>query len=369
MPETHDGPISPHFRPIKLESTAGIEDLREMEGTAALADNLHHRPSGTCTSWGFPFEIENPIVVSASPTSVSFAPTTAQWFVFMHTSDIRPPAMGPDGFISPMRGAGQLNEHAATYVLLYEDGSEARAEIRRRHQVGAFQRGWGENCFQAVAHSKPAPVRASREQLRQGWGNTQTRVNQSDSGPWVNWLWAWENPQPGKGVVGIRFEPVSGTLLVFGLAAGNATENPLRWRKRRKALLTLPAGETFDPALDERGLLNQVQLDMGQVISASPRLAYPNESWTDSHNNQLPVRSEQQVLVEYTSHPDACFHLTFADRPSERVPVGDVEAGSHNGPAKPVPPATQRVALRVLDASSRQPVAVKLHVHGEYDEY
>ncbi|MCD6286005.1 MAG: CehA/McbA family metallohydrolase [Anaerolineae bacterium] len=108
---------------------------------------------------------------------------------------------------------------------------------------------------------------------------------------------------------------------------------------------------------------------MGQVISASPRLAYPNESWTNSYNNQLPVRSEQQVLVEYTSHPDACFHLAFAGHAPERVPVGDVEAGSHRGPVIPVPPATQRVALRVIDASSRQPVAVKLHVHGQHDEY
>ncbi len=369
MQETHDGPVSPHFQSIKLESTVEIEDLREMGVSDALADNLHRSPSGTCTSWGIPFEIESFVLVSADPTSVSFAPTIAQWFVILHTSDIRPLDAGPDGFISPMRGAGQLNEHAATYVLLYEDGTEARTEIRRRHQVGAFQRGWGENCFQAVTHSKPAPVRASHEQLRQGWGKTQTRADNPDGGLWMNWLWAWENPQPGKAVVGIRFEPVSGTLLVFGLAAGNAVENPLRWRQRTKALLTLPAGKAFDPVLDERGLLNQIQLDMGQVISASPRLAYPNESWTDSYNNQLPVRSEQQVLVEYTSHPDACFHLAFADRPSERVAVGGVETGSHSGPVMPVPPATQRVALRVIDASSRQPVAVKLHVHGQYDEY
>ena len=369
MKETVDGPVSPGFRAVALASDALSDNTAITRLPETLRSALKHAPAGKCVRWGIPFEIENFVLVSTSPTSVSFAPTTAQWFVIMHTSDVRPLDADPDGFISPMRGAGQLNEHAATYVLLYKDGTEARAEIRRRHQVGAFQRRWGENCFQAVAHSKPAPVRASHEQLRQGWGNTQTRVNQSDSGPWVNWLWAWENPQPGKAVVGIRFEPVSGTLLVFGLAAGNAAENPLRWRRRRKALLTLPEGETFDPGLDEHGLLDQIQLDMGQVISASPRLAYPNESWTDSYNNQLPVRSEQQVLVEYTSHPDACFHLAFAGHAAERVPVGDVEAGSHNGPVRPVPPATQRVALRVLDASSRQPVAVKLHVHGQYDEY
>jgi len=198
MQETRDGPVSPHFQPIKLAGTIEIEDLQDMGVSAPLAENLHHSPSGPCTSWGLPFEIEDPVVVNAVLTSVSFTPTTAQWFVIMHTSDIRPLDAEPDGFISPMRGAGRLNEHAATYVLLYEDGTEARAEIRRRHQVGAFQRGWGENCFQAVTHIKPAPVRASHEQLRQGWGKTQTRADNPDGGLWMNWLWAWENPQPGK---------------------------------------------------------------------------------------------------------------------------------------------------------------------------
>jgi len=48
----------------------------------------------------------------------------------------------------------------ADYVMLYQDGTQERAPIRRRRQIGAFQRRWGENCFEAVAHSKPRPVRA-----------------------------------------------------------------------------------------------------------------------------------------------------------------------------------------------------------------
>ena len=39
-----------------------------------------------------------------------------------------------------MRGYKRLNEHAADYIMLYTDGSEERAPIRRRHQIGPFQR-------------------------------------------------------------------------------------------------------------------------------------------------------------------------------------------------------------------------------------
>ena len=109
-----------------------------------------------------------------------------------------------------MRGEGRLATHAADYVICYADGREERLSIRRRHQLGTYDRRWGENCFQSVAHHKPHPRRAGHEQtVAPGeWGASQTRVNSGDGGPWVNWLWAWENPHPELAIAGMRFEPV-----------------------------------------------------------------------------------------------------------------------------------------------------------------
>ncbi len=363
-----DGPVSPFFRPIHFAALVSFEDLPHSPGLSAeMAEAVQHAPFGDCVAWGIPFAVGKVVVVHDAPVSIPLPPTQARWFVFMHTSDVRPLEHNASGFISPMRGAGQLNEHAADYVLLYDDGTEARAEIRRRHHIGAFRRGWGENCFQAVAHHKPHPLRAPHEQLGEGWGWKQTRVNTADEGVWVNWLWAWENPQPEKSVVGVRFEPVSGVVIVSALSAGDVAEQPLRWRTRRKALLTLPEGVDFAPNLDDNGLLQQIQLDMGQVISALPRLVYPNEAWGDSYNNQLPHVAEREILIEYTSHPDACFHLWDG----QTIPVHQVETVSPQpvtSNLQPVTPATQRVNLKVVDSSGR-PVAVKLHIHGEAGEY
>ena len=121
------------------------------------------------------------------PIAVDLAPTSARWWVFMHTSDLRLLEPGPGGLISPMRGQGQLGEHAADYVLLYEDGSEERLKVRRRRQLGAFQRRWGENCFEAVSHRKPHPVQALHERRGEiqppaDWGRTQTRATAADGG-------------------------------------------------------------------------------------------------------------------------------------------------------------------------------------------
>ena len=371
MKATVDGPASPHFAPVPLRHTLSQTLAEGSDLSAQMVAALDHAPRGSCVGWGIPFEVGDPVLLIDEPVTVEIAPLTTPWVVVMHTSDLRPLDLESD---APLRGPGQLNEHAATYTLLYADGNQASVEIRRRHQIGAFQRIWGENCFQAVAMHKPFPVRAAHEQIRGDWGQTQTRVGQPDGGAWVTWLWAWENPHPEKQIRALRFEPVTGPVLIFGLAAGTASEQPLRWRRRRKALLTLPEGVALDPTLDDDGRLPQIQLDMGQVISATPRLRYPNASWAETFNNELPEPTDREVLVEYTSHPDACFHLALPAPAT--VPVAAVETprwgvsptDADEIALEEIPPATQRVTLRVVDASTTRPVAAKLHVHGAFDE-
>ncbi len=368
MSSVQDGPSSSLFTPLTLEGNVSLSEVTDLGISNEVALALEHAPSGTCISWGIPFEIGDVVVITHQVVSVELSPTTARWLVFLHTSDLRPSNLGPSGFISPMHGEGQLAEHAADYVILYADGTEECLPIRRRHQIGAFQRRWGENCFEAVAHHKPYPLRKPNEQLSLGWGQAQTRVIQPDSRPWVqwvNWMWAWENPDPDMAIVGIRFEPVSGIVIVSAVTAGYTSSLPLRWRTRRKANLTLPKGETFLPDLDEDGLLQQIQLDMGQIISGTQRPIYPNDTWPETYNNQIPETSKNEVLIEYTAHPEAFFHLSDG----KIIPVSQVEGENTDTRLKFVAPAAQRVKLRVVERDGGKRVPVKLHVHGDQGEY
>ncbi len=118
------------------------------------------------------------------------------------------------------------------------------------------------------------------------------------------------------------------------------------------------------------GLLEGVRLDLGQVISARPRPVYPGAQWEQGFNNQLPGLSTREVLLEYTAHPQAVFHLAGG----ARIPVSSLAASSTaDGRAgeglRVVPSSTRRVVLRVLEKGSRTPVPVKLHMHGETGEY
>ncbi|MHC4480976.1 MAG: CehA/McbA family metallohydrolase [Planctomycetota bacterium] len=298
--------------------------------------------------------------------SVKLPPVRAPWLVFMHVTDLEPIEWNEDGFISPTRGEGRLGEHVADYVLIYGEGAEERVHIRRRHHIGMFSRRWGENCFEAVTHHKPHPAKSGSAEVNRNdaWGRLQTRVFQH----WpalTNWLWAWENPRPRRSIVSVRFEPVSGRTIVWAISAGRASSMPLRWERRRKAVLVLPRGESFVPNVDDHGLLSQIRLDLGQVISAAARPLYPNDQWRRSYNNSLPELSAREVLVEYAAHLEAHFHLTGGSV----VPVSRLESKGRTRSLRLVSPAGQRVTLRAVEKGTRKAVPVKLHVHGEAGEY
>ena len=366
-----DGPSSPNFQTLTLKGNVSFSDLSQKGLSKQMIEALPKAPKGVGVSWGIPFHVDRPILLRDQPWTEEVGGLKAQWVVFQHTTDLEPLEWNEQGLLSPSRGEGRLNEHIADYVVVYADGTEVSQEVRRRHHIGTFSRRWGENCFQAVLHLKPHPLRTLWEQpsalsvsgSENSWAWVQTRVGAIYLPPWANWLWAWENPHPEREIRALRFEPKTGLIVVSAVSAGQASSQPLRWNRRQKAVLRLAEGSQFKPDVNEMGLLEQIRLDMGQVISAEPRKVYPREDWADTYNNQLPEFSNSEVLIEYSAHPDARFHLEHG----ETVAVSTLGKAVHS--VVPIPPADQRVRLRVVDKVSGNPVPVKLHIHGEFGEY
>ncbi|MCE2492331.1 MAG: hypothetical protein J4F40_06955 [Alphaproteobacteria bacterium] len=168
-------------------------------------------------------------------------------------------------------------------------------------------------------------------------------------------------------MTGLGFEPKSGTVIVSAVSSGHAQGMPLRWGTRRKAVIKLPRSVVQTYEFDEHDLLDHVQLDLGQVISATPRLIYPNDKWAETRQNRQPTRASDEVIVEFTAHDEARFHLSGG----ECIPVARLEDATATADPviRRVPPATQRVQFRVVETGSTVPVPVKLHVHGADGEY
>ena len=81
------------------------------------------------------------------------------------------------------------------------------------------------------------------------------------------------------------------------------------------------------------------------MISAAPCLLYPNDQWAATYDNQPPAKSTQTLLIEYTAHPDACFHLWDG----QTIPVAQLESQQIAAPLQVIAPATQRVTLRAVE--------------------
>ncbi len=364
--------VADSFSPIDLKGNTSFDDLIKADLSDTMRGAVPKAPRGSVVSWGIPFKIDRPLLLKDQPVVEQIPGLKAEWLVFQHTTDVKP--LNPDGsgLIRPMRGEGFLGEHIADYVIVYADGSEAREAIRRRHQVGMLQARWGENCFQAVGHDKPFPIPPVFEQpaILANFpdavpGSAETRVVQPDRSEWINWLWAWQNPNPEKEITSIRFERLSGDIVVSAVSAGKASSQPLRWQRRQKAILRLPEKNDFGLDVDKKGQWKQIQIDMGQVISVEPRAIYPNADWEQTYNNKMPEGQNHELLVEYTAHPDANFHLWDGTK----IPVAELEEHLISGPLTQVTPATRRVKIRILEKMSGKPVPVKLHVHGEGCEY
>jgi len=363
-----DGPASPLFKPISIGGNRSPESFKEGELSPEMMAAMEAAPAGPGVAWGIPFNIGSEMIYLKNETvQADTEPFTGKWLVFLHTSDHKPLNRDKSGFFEkPFTGVGHLNELAANYVVRYTDGSEISLPIRQRYHIGMFQQMWGENCIESVAHHKPRPVAFHHRQVSSGWGWTQTRVNSEDRGRWINWLWAWENPYPEKTIKGFRFEPENSMgIIVSGISAGNTGSNPLRWESRRKALLTLPSDLTFDPKLDENGTLSQLKLDLGQVISAEPRLKYPDSKWSDTDNNMVAGPSDRELLIEYAAHPEAAFHLWD----QSQIKVSELIRKNDVGVMRTVASANKQIKIRVVEKGSTKPVPVKFHAHGASDEY
>ncbi len=365
MPSVKDGPSSPNFSPLSIKGNLPLSKLPSVGVSEEMTSAFEQAPSGNCISWGITFEINDVVALVDHPVFIQLPPIRASWLVFMHTSDLHPVEWNNQGFVSPMRGQGKLGEHACNYRVLYKDGTEENLAIRRRHQIGTFQRIWGENCFESVSHIKPLPVRAHHEQVNPQWGRSQRRCDSVDKGSWVNWLWAWNNTHPDKSIVGLNLVPVSGIVILSAISYGEASSMPLCWQPRHKLIISLPEGMEFRPELSDMGLLEQMQLDMGQIISATPRPIYPNNNWSGSYNNKPPEFSNNEVLIEYTAHPDASFHLYDGSI----LPLSSIGKNEQKDQIRLIAPARKRITLRTIEKGSGKVIAVKLHVHGEAGEY
>lgn len=133
MPGVKDGPYSSDFRPLTIKGNNTLPGLSKAAVSKEMKEALEYAPCESCVSWGIPFRIDEVVLIEEKGPSFSLRlnPLRTEWLVFMHTSDISLLKIDTNKLsISSLRGKGRLDEHIANYVIVYDDGTEEKVEIK-----------------------------------------------------------------------------------------------------------------------------------------------------------------------------------------------------------------------------------------------
>jgi len=352
-------PASPHFSTVSLDA---VFNARRDELPEALRAPRDGEFFGERVIGGKPFAFggageANVVLLDATEVEVRLGSARATYVLFVHAvADVATSYL--TGFADSGTDGNTLGGTVSQYTLRYEGGGTESTPILRRFAIQQSRIGWGASPFAAVPAREDQVVRPVAEQIAvDGTANTPFGIAECrhasarDSDADLLWIYALPNPHPDRPLEAAVLTPRDEPSVVYAITVTNLADHPLRPDVRRKVRLSLPP----DVELNAIGELDDVAVDLGTVISARAVLEYDAERWLGPEPSVQPKRSDEAVVVEYAAHPAAVLHVAGAPAPSDTITV--------------VPAAERPVRVRILDAGTGEPVAARLHMHGEAGEY
>ena len=362
-------PASAHFIPLDLATQYNID-------RSALDQPLRPPPDvaqlhGDSSFLGIPFRLgpanqPNVILLEQSPVTIETGNLDATYLLFAHAVADRVTNY-QEGFADYSIDGNELGDHVADYTLEYADGERVTVPILRRFAIQQSRIQWGASPFAAMPHAKPVTFRNATEAIALGrvspvpYGTSETRTSSGRERTAEKlWIYALPNPNPGKPIARIVLSPSQERAVIYAISTTQLTDHPLRPGLRHKVRLTLPAGVQLNAV----GELDDLEIDLGSVISARAALNYDLDAWQSATPVVQPTRATDAVVIEYAAHPSAKLYVNTPNGPISydlAAPIGD-------GIVQ-VAPSHRPVAIHIVEKDSTTPVAVRLHLHGEAGEY
>ena len=348
------------FKPVNISGkNYSPENIEFSDCGKCAAENAQKFPLGNKVFWGIPFDCGGAFAYAKAGKGgvwLKIEPIKAKQLVFLHASETPKQEANADGIIPNLKGYPPLNVEVCDYTLRYANGATETFAARSRFEINDVDSGWGGNAALARPHLREKAgydltddVHSGRK-MENSWGYSQTRVIREEGFGWPNcFLYAFENPRPDVEVIELIITPKGGSVFLFAMAAGETETNPLRYGRRRKALLPLEGNEN-DP-------LSLVEIDLGHIISVTKQPLYAGD-WINYLTNPEPGESDKYI-VEFAAHDDA--KLYFNGR---SLRVSEI-AGS---PEVFVASAEKYVTVKVLDENGGK-TPVRIHAHGKAGEY
>lgn len=376
-------PVSPYFTSVSLLG-AFTTDRQTLPETLRVPRDLGDL-TGQQSFCGIPFTLGQPgeknvILLDQQEVTIDLEPgasgnSTATYVIFLHAVEDRVTNY-LDGLADFSVDGNELGDLVADYTLEYTDGAVETTPIHRRFAIQQSRIAWGASAFAALPALKPGVFATLTEEQIVGrpptgpYGRGETRhVAGRERSADRLWLYALPNPHPDKPLRRIICKPQQEKAVLYGITLTTVTQHPLRAGVRRKARLTLPEGVK----LNKLGELEDLQIDLGVVISARAALDYEHARWLSAEPVVQPTKSEQAVIVEYAAHPQARLYVATGADTQQGYDLAALSdeglVASGGAELVEVAPAHRPVTIRVVEQGTQQPVAVRLHLHGAHGEY
>jgi hypothetical protein len=371
-------PSSDDFTPVPLDSV--FNQNRHDLDTSLTHSQSTDGAFGSQIFRGIPFELgsdnqPNVILLDKDAVTIDIEPTSATYIVFAHTVEDRAEDLPPDladlasDTTSGYEPKGnRLGNRVSEYQLIYSDGTSAIIPILRRFAIQQSHLAWGASPFASVPHNADFISAITTEEFDLGrkpktpYGKGETRQNSGrDTNREHIWLYALPNPHPDKVITQITCTPQEERSIIYGITTTQVTTHPLRPATRQKVELTLPNGVQ----LNAIGELDNVDIDLGYVISARAKLEYDRDKWFSPDTNAQPIPAKNKVVIEYSAHPNAKLYIKDSNDSLISYNLSDLEQEA----LVEVQPSNRLIHINVVEADTKQPVAVRIHLHGVAGEY
>lgn len=337
-------------------------------------------PVGQQRFWGVQFALPEPpqnrgmcwIAISGDPVSRLPAcialplptPVTAGGVLVAHCTDIE-------------NASAQVGAWLATYTLIYADGDRARHQVRRRFEIAARRPALGTQGFATVSHSEPRPVRDPGPGQDGLYGLSSAGASDTF---WLCWL---ANPRPDEPLMAIELAAQQSDLVVIGgLTLTLANSNPLRRSPRTSVRIDLPGPEVtsgYTTAGSNTAVCGDVSVgvSIGQVVRVAEARDLTPVGWHEGLGRgwgEMPGHAPPRAVIAEVYAAEVADLLVSRGARTWTIPWRAVLAGgaeSDDGRVRIRLAHPQRARLRVVvvDADTRQMIAVRVNFCGPSGEY
>lgn len=374
-------PPSAFFTPVSLSKAYNVS-RHQLDETLQLSKDSAF---GSQVFRGIPFELgseeqANVILLDKQDITIDVEEIMATYVIFAHIVEDRLSLLSEDlaAFDSNVpvvgkRTGNELGDLVSEYQLQYADGSSAIVPIRRRFAIQQPHIEWGASPFASIASNSPKIKSTVSESLSvdkipitrmtfPGYGFGETRhTSERDSYSEYIWLYALPNPNPDKPISHIICTPQNERSVIYAITYTQVDTHPLRPHIRQKLELNL-----LDTVhLNNIGELDDIDIDLGHVISARAKLEYDRDQWFNTDTNVQPEKSSKTVIIEYEAHPNAKLYLKDNDGKLISYDLSDLR----DNDLIEVQPANRIIRVTVVEAGSQKPIPVRIHFHGAFGEY